>query len=259
MVPARARPYPPRPAGTRKWAGPVVAAGDVGGRRVRLNVLAGEVGAALWAIAEPAVAAKVERAHYAAVAAALRFVEDYALFSREGTGGIRQVNVTGLVACSFTHRDSRAGDPDPHIHVAVANKVQTLDGRWLSIDGRVLHAAAVAASETYNTALEQHVTASLGVRFAERSRADRSKRPVREIVGVDSALSQRWSRRRQVIDVRRAELAADFARDHGRPPGRVEMLQLAQQATLETRDAKHEPRTLAEQRTVWRAEAAATL
>src|SRR5829696_9167916 len=44
MVPARARPYPPRPAGTRKCAGPVVAAGDVGGRRVRLNVLAGEVG-----------------------------------------------------------------------------------------------------------------------------------------------------------------------------------------------------------------------
>ena len=37
------------------------------------------------------------------------------------------------------------------------------------------------------------------------------------------------------------------------------MLQLAQQATLETRDRKHEPRTLAEQRTVWRAEAVETL
>ena len=37
------------------------------------------------------------------------------------------------------------------------------------------------------------------------------------------------------------------------------MLQLAQQATLETRDAKHEPRTLAEQRAVWRDEAAETL
>jgi TrwC relaxase len=29
--------------------------------------------------------------------------------------------------------DSRAGDPDLTTHVAVANKVQTLDGRWLSI------------------------------------------------------------------------------------------------------------------------------
>jgi hypothetical protein len=34
---------------------------------------------------------------------------------------------------------------------------------------------------------------------------------------------------------------------------------LAQQATLETRDAKHEPRTLAEQRAAWYAQAAATL
>src|SRR5215207_8116272 len=82
--------------------------------------------------------------------------------------GVRQVDVTGLVACSFTHRDSRAGDPDLHTHVAVANKVQTLGGRWLSIDGRVLHAAAVAVSETYNTALEHHLTTALGVRFAER-------------------------------------------------------------------------------------------
>ena len=175
----------------------------------------------------------------------------------KGTGGVR--NVTGLVAAAFTHRDSRAGDPDLHTDVAVANKVQTLGGRWLSINGRVLHAAKVAASETYNTALEHHITTFLEVRFAERPGGDRSKRPVREIVGVDPRLNHRWSARRKVIDVRRAELAADFARDHGRPRGRVEMLHLAQQATLETRERKHEPRTLTEQRAVWRTEAVETL
>jgi TrwC relaxase len=67
---------------------------------------------------------------------ALRFIERHALFTRQGRNGVRQVNVRGLVAAAFTHRDSRAGDPDLHTHVAVANKVQTLDGRWLSIDGR---------------------------------------------------------------------------------------------------------------------------
>jgi hypothetical protein len=36
-------------------------------------------------------------------------------------------------------------------------------------------------------------------------------------------------------------------------------LHLAQQATLETRDAKHEPRSLTEQRTTWLNEAAAVL
>src|SRR4029450_423740 len=103
---------------------------------------------ALWAVADTRVAAMMEQAPEAAVAEALQFVEDRALFTREGTGGVRRVNVTGLVATAFTHRDSRAGDPDLHTHVAVANKVQTLTGRWLSIDGRVLHAAKVAASET---------------------------------------------------------------------------------------------------------------
>jgi conjugative relaxase-like TrwC/TraI family protein len=213
----------------------------------------------LWAVAEPAVASVIERAHQAAVQDALTFIEKHALFTRAGPQGIRQVNVRGLVAAAFTHRDSRAGDPDLHTHVAVANKVQTLDGRWLSIDGRVLFKANVAASETYNTALEQHLRETLGVRFAERPGTDPTKRPIREIVGVDPRLNQRWSTRRAHIEARRGELAIQFQDDHGRPPTPVEALHLAQQATLETRDAKHEPRSLAEQRATWLSEAAAVL
>jgi conjugative relaxase-like TrwC/TraI family protein len=161
----------------------------------------------LWAVADPAVAAVIERAHQGAVKDALAFIEEHALFTRTGPQRIRQVNVRGLVAAAFTHRDSRAGDPDLHTHVAVANKVQTLDGRWLSIDGRVLFKANVAASETYNTALEQHLRETLGVRFAERPGTDPTKRPIQEIVGVDPQLNQRWSTRRIHIEARRGELA----------------------------------------------------
>jgi conjugative relaxase-like TrwC/TraI family protein len=214
---------------------------------------------ALWAVADPAVAAVIEKAHHAAVKDALAFIEKHALFTRTGPQGIRQVNVRGLVAAAFTHRDSRAGDPDLHTHVAVANKVQTLDGRWLSIDGRVLFKTNVAASEAYNTALEQQLRNSLGVRFAERSGTDPGKRPIREIIGVDPRLNQRWSTRRAHINIRRGELAIQFQHDHGRPPTAVEALHLAQQATLETRGAKHEPRSLAEQRATWLNEAAAVL
>jgi conjugative relaxase-like TrwC/TraI family protein len=214
---------------------------------------------ALWAVADPEVAAVIERAHQAAVQDALAFIEKHALFTRTGPQGIRQVNVRGLVAAAFTHRDSRAGDPDLHTHVAVANKVQTIDGRWLSIDGRVLFKANVAASETYNTALEQHLREALGVRFAERPGTDPAKRPIREIVGVDPRLNRRWSTRRAHIEARRGELAIQFQKDHGRPPTPVEALHLAQQATLETRDAKHEPRSLAEQRGTWLGEAATVL
>jgi hypothetical protein len=123
----------------------------------------------------------------------------------------------------------------------------------------VLFKANVAASETYNTALEQHLRDSLGIRFAERPGSDPGKRPIREIVGVDPRLNQRWSTRRAHINTRRGELAIQFQNDHGRPPTPVEALQLAQQATLETRDAKHEPRSLTEQRFTWLNEAAAAL
>jgi conjugative relaxase-like TrwC/TraI family protein len=85
----------------------------------------------LWAVAGPAVAAVIEQAHQIAVQDALTFIEEHALFTRTRPQGIRQVNVRGLVATGFTQRDSRAGDPDLHTHVAVANKVQTLDGRVL--------------------------------------------------------------------------------------------------------------------------------
>ncbi len=208
----------------------------------------------LWAIADRTMAERIEAAHQAAVKDALSFIEDRALFTRTGHGGVQQVDVCGLVATAFTHRDSRAGDPDLHTHVAVANKVQTHDGRWLSIDGRVLFKATVVASETYNTALERHLR-PLGLAFAERPGGDPRKRPVREVVGVDPRLNARWSSRRADIEVRRGELSAQFQAAHGRPPTPVESIQLAQQATLETRDAKHEPRSLAQQRGTWHGEA----
>lgn len=210
---------------------------------------------ALWAVADPQTAARIERAHQAAVKDALRFIEEHALYTRTGKNGVRQLEVRGLVATAFTHRDSRAGDPDLHTHIAVANKVQTEDGRWLSIDGRVLYKANVSASETYNTALEKHLGADLGLRFAERQATDARKRPVREVVGVDPRLNEKWSARRASIEARRSELAQQFQRSHGRPPTSVESIRLAQKATLETREAKKHPRTLAEQRLHWHAQA----
>lgn len=212
----------------------------------------------LWAVADRPVAAQIEAAHQAAVRDALGYIEKHALFTRTGKDGVQQVDVRGLVAAAFTHRDSRAGDPDLHTHVAVANKVQTVrDGRWLSIDGRMLFKAMVSASEVYNTALEKHLR-PLGITFAPRPPGpgeDPRKRPVREIVGVDPRLNQAWSSRRTSIQARRSELAQEFQAKHGRPPTPVESIQLAQQATLETREAKHEPRSGAEQRRTWRAQA----
>ena len=70
------------------------------------------------------------------------------------------------------------------------------DGKWLAIDGRLLFKANVSASETYNTALERHLSDALGraVRGApERGRPqaagarDRRRRPRSERAGSPSA------------------------------------------------------------------------
>jgi conjugative relaxase-like TrwC/TraI family protein len=205
----------------------------------------------LWALAPMLDSQTVERLHHEAVAAA--YLETQ-LYTRIGPHGIRNVETRGMVAVAFTHRDSRAGDPDLHTHLVIANKVQTLDGRWYAINASLLYEAKVAASETYTTALERGLAETYGIRFVERS-TGRGKRPVREIAGIDPALNARWSTRRGQIEHRRDELAATFLVDHGRPPTEAEMTALAQQANLETRDAKHGPRSLAEQRATWRTEA----
>ena len=212
----------------------------------------------LWAVADPAVSAQIEAAHDAAVATTLAHLEATAVYTRLGRNGVRQVDVTGLVAAQFTHRDSRAGDPDLHTHVAIANKVQTLDGRWMALDGRMIYRAAVTASEFYNTALEAEITARIGGRFVEREITP-GKRPVRELAGVDEQLMRRWSTRRQAIEAATGDLAAQFVAEHGRVPTTVETLRLAQAATLATRQAKHEPRSLFEQRQEWHAQAVQVL
>ena len=203
---------------------------------------------ALWALANPEISTAVERCHDLAVADSLRFMEERAIYTRRGRNGVRQVKTHGIVAASFTHRDSRAGDPDLHTHVAIANKVQAVDdGAWLAIDGRIMFKANVTVSEFYNTALEKHLTRELGVRFVNRPGCD-PERPVRESEGVDPALLERWSQRDKLITQRQGDLVADFQHRHGRTPTPTELHSLAQQATLQTREAKHEPRSLAEQR-----------
>jgi conjugative relaxase-like TrwC/TraI family protein len=214
---------------------------------------------ALWAIAPRELAQTIAACHDEAVRDTIGWLEKHAAYTRRGTNGIAQVDTTGLIAAAFTHRDSRAGDPDLHTHVAVSNKVRTRDGRWLSLDGRALYRNKVAASEHYNTRLEALLVERVGVRFAERGDAVDGKREVREIVGVDQGLLRRWSSRRGDIEAEFAVLARRFQDEHGRPPTVNERQDLAQHATLATRQAKHEPRSEAEQRRTWIADASGIL
>jgi len=112
----------------------------------------------LWALADDATRTAVYAAHRAAVASALEFVEQTVIRTRVGDEGCRQVRTRGMVAAAFDHWDTRAGDPNLHTHVVIANKVQGPDGVWRSLDGRTVHAAVVTVSELYDALLADELT-----------------------------------------------------------------------------------------------------
>ncbi|MFI6366799.1 MobF family relaxase [Nocardia sp. NPDC050630] len=213
----------------------------------------------LWAVAPREVAEKVEAAHHAAVDDALRWLEHNATYTRLGRNGVRQVDVDGLVAARFAHRESRAGDPDLHTHVLIANRVRTTDGRWRTLDGAMGYQAIVTVSEIYNTRLEIHLEEMVGVEFAERPGVDPSKRRIREIVGIPERLNQFWSQRDAEITQRLGQLTTAFQRKWGREPIPTELFGLMDRATLETRSDKQQLRTLSEQRADWRTQAVTLL
>jgi conjugative relaxase-like TrwC/TraI family protein len=114
----------------------------------------------LWALADEDVSDAVRAGHDAAVEAALEFLQDHAAFCRRGHGGLTQETTVGYVGAVFVHRTSRAGDPQLHSHVLVANKVQaTSDGRWLSVDGRELYEVQKAAGMLYKACLVERADA----------------------------------------------------------------------------------------------------
>jgi len=208
--------------------------------------------ALLWALDERAhVRDAIRHAHEQAMTETLTFLETNAAHTRTGADGLAQIDTTGLVAVAFTHYDSRAGDPNLHTHVAVSNKIQGVDGVWRALDARGLHALAVTASEHYNTRVQTHVSDRLAVTFEARH-TGRGTRPVMEIAGIDQQIIEHFSRRRAQLEARYDQLLADYRTTHGRDPDFAAARALADRANLETRAAKHAPRSLADMRDTWR-------
>ena len=129
----------------------------------------------LFALGDEQLSALVRRAHDAAVAQALGYLEREAGEVRRGKDGRDRLPGGGFVAAAFRHRTSRAGDPQLHTHVLVANMTRGSDGRWSALDGRQLYLQAKTAGTLYQAALRDQLRpARPGLGAApERHRRDR--------------------------------------------------------------------------------------
>src|SRR5918995_804903 len=187
----------------------------------------------VWATADEQTAARIRTAHERSVEAALGFLEHEAAFTRLGRDGHTAARGSGFVAASFRHRMSRAGDPQLHTHVLIANLIRTEDGEWRSLDGQRLYRRAKTAGYLYQAHLRSELSRELGLAFREVHRG------AAEIAGIPDQTLRAFSRRRAEIEARMAERGGASRRS-----GEV--------AALESRRAKDYGVRPAEQRAEWR-------
>ena len=93
----------------------------------------------------------------------MTWLEENVIHTRAGRNGVAHLGTTGAIAAAFDHWESRAGDPQLHTHLVIANRIQRItDGAWVTLDSRTLYKAAVAASEHYNGLLFDALHRNLG-------------------------------------------------------------------------------------------------
>ena len=130
----------------------------------------------LFGLGEGDVREQVRAAHDRAVREAFAYLERSAAAVRRGAGGTRVEPADGFVAAAFRHRTSRAGDPQLHTHVLVANLAQGPDGRWSAVDGRRLYAHARDGELRLPSRAAKRADTHVRRSLAERARRDRRDR-----------------------------------------------------------------------------------
>ena len=202
-----------------------------------------------WGLGDKELRKNIEAAHEHAIQDVVRHLENNVIMTRRGHNGIRQIDTkNGIIGTKFRHYDSRAGDPNLHDHVVIANRVEGADDKWSSIDGRVLYQYGVECSELYNSKVQEYVTQLTGLQFEPRMQ---NGKPIHEIVGISDETIRAFSSRRGDISAELDKVKAKFVADNGYDPSEKQLIKLAQQATLATRPAKSEARSLEDLHTEW--------
>jgi conjugative relaxase-like TrwC/TraI family protein len=167
-----------------------------------------------YALGDPLVQGAVVDAGEAAVAETLAWLEREACHVRRGTNnrdakvpdvdvwGTRRLQGAGFVAAQFRHRTSRAGDPQLHWHVLVANITRGPDRRWSALDGTGLYRSKRTAGVVFQAVLRRELTQRLGVEWTP------AVKDTCEIAGIPRRIIRMFSKRRDEIEAELARLGA---------------------------------------------------
>jgi conjugative relaxase-like TrwC/TraI family protein len=154
----------------------------------------------LFAIGDEGIASALLEAHERAVDAALAYLEREACFTRRGHGGVERLRGEGFIAASYRHRMSRAGDPQLHTHVVVANMTRAA-GKYTALDAHALYEHKSGAGAFYRAVLRAEVRDRMPwVSWREVGRG------LFEIEGIPDGVLRHFSQRRVEIEQRALEL-----------------------------------------------------
>lgn len=170
-------------------------------RAVDLTFSPDKTFSALHAMAPPEVQRQMMAVHHEAVGLTMARIEADACITRRGKGGTRNVDGAGFVWAEFDHRTSRAGDPQVHTHVVVANRTQPAsDEKWLALEGGTLRQAAKGHGQMYQALVRAGMSRELGVVYEPaatsatpghpRRRPRPERRPGRDRSGAGRAWAQ---------------------------------------------------------------------
>lgn len=190
-----------------------------------------------WGLGDERTRKIIEAAQARAVARTVTYIEAHAAYGRRGSGSSIHEKLPGLVVGAFDHHTSRAGDPQLHTHLFVANVAQRADGTTGTIEGKYLLEHMRAGGAMYRAEL----AAALREAGVQVERDGDSFR----IAGIPNELCATYSKRAHAID--KALAAAGLETSQSPDGERIKLL---------TRPAKDRSEDLDERREHWQQEAA---
>lgn len=207
----------------------------------------------LWAFGDEETRTGIEECLQQATRMTLEYMEQegYAA-TRAGQGGVASVTCDGVAGFVFDHYDTRDGDPQPHKHVVISNRVRrSTDGAWTALDGRKIYSSLVELSEVHENLVQDLLTQRFGWNWTAKDNRD-SRFAGNEVDGVPAELIELFTSRHSEIAREVQRRVNEEEQRTGEPLSFERRAQIDLEVWQQTRKPKsHNLESLVEKRQRW--------
>lgn len=147
----------------------------------------------VWSQAEKETRHSIQEAQEKAVRKALDWLESESVTRRGKGGHIKEP--ARLIVATFEHGTSRAQDPQLHTHCLIMNAAVRQDGTTGAIESQQFYRNKMTAGALYRAELAKQLEERLGLQVIKKG----NQRNLFELRGVDPALAEEFSKRREEI------------------------------------------------------------